>query len=549
MRLRDSGVWLAIAPWRSRAIFLVPVLLAAALRFPALAVRPMHADEAVHADKLGTLLEGGGYAYDPSEYHGPTLYYLTLPSAWLQGARRYVEIDEVTLRAVPAALGVVLVAAHLVARASLGAPAAAVAALLAALSPAMVFYSRYYIHETPLVLFTFGALLGGCWYRRRPGAVPALVTGACAGLMLATKETAPIAACSMLAALGLTLVVDRWRGLEPRSIWTVVQGRDVLLGLLATFLVAGALFSSFLGHPAGLVDAVRAYGMYLDRANAAAWHFHPWHYYLGLLVHFPAEGTPVWTEGLVVALAIAGVAAGWSRSGVPGADGRVLRFLGVYTLLMVVVYSAIPYKTPWCLLGFLQGMILLAGSGAVFLVRVFRGRAANALVAVLLAAAAAHLGWQAFSGSFRFPADPRNPYVYAHTGTDVFAITGRLEDLARAHPDGPALPVQVVSRENLWPLPWYLRRFTRVGWWNGVPEQAENAPVIVVTPDMEPALVRKLYELPPPGERELYVSLFERPVSLRPGVELRGYVAMSLWESYRSSTADSPAHGRTGASE
>ena len=44
----------------------------------------MHADEAVHADKFGTLLEEGHYAYDSSEYHGPTLYYLTLPSAWLE---------------------------------------------------------------------------------------------------------------------------------------------------------------------------------------------------------------------------------------------------------------------------------------------------------------------------------------------------------------------------------------------------------------------------------------------------------------------------------
>ena len=133
---------------RSRAIFLAPILLAAALRFPDLASRPMHADEAVHADKFGTLLEGGGYAYDPSEYHGPTLYYLTLLSAWLRGERRYVEIDEVTLRSVPAALGVALVAAHLGARGFLGTAGAAIAALLAAISPAMVFYSRYFIHET-----------------------------------------------------------------------------------------------------------------------------------------------------------------------------------------------------------------------------------------------------------------------------------------------------------------------------------------------------------------------------------------------------------------
>src|SRR5262245_21182237 len=65
------------APLRSPALILLPVLLTAALRLPALAARPMHADEAIHADKLGTLLEGGGYAYDPSQYHGPTLYYLT----------------------------------------------------------------------------------------------------------------------------------------------------------------------------------------------------------------------------------------------------------------------------------------------------------------------------------------------------------------------------------------------------------------------------------------------------------------------------------------
>jgi uncharacterized protein (TIGR03663 family) len=504
----------------------------------------MHADEAIHADKFGTLLEGGGYAYDPSEYHGPTLYYLTLLPAWLQGAGRYVAIDEVTLRSVPAALGVALVVAHLEASSFLGVPGAAVAALLAAISPAMVFYSRYYIHETPLVFFSFGALLAACRYLRKPGPAPALLTGACAGLMHATKETAPLALGSMLLALALTLVVERWRGQALPPIRSVVRGRDVLLALLAAAVVSSALFSSFLSHPKGIVDSVRAYGIYVDRASAAPWHFHPWHYYLRLLVHFPARGTPVWTEGLILVLAAAGCAAGWVAKGVPGVDSRVLRFLGFYTLLMLVLYSAIPYKTPWCLLGFLHGMILLAGAGAVFLVRASRGVAMKALVCVLLGSAVAHLGWQAFSGSFRFAADPRNPYVYAHTGTEVFEIVGRLKDLARAHADGSSMPLQIISRENLWPLPWYLRGYSGVAWWNGVSETAPNAPVIVVTPDMEPALVRKLYELPPPGKRELYVGIFERPVELRPQVELRGYAAKTLWDDFLRLEPGSPVSRR-----
>jgi hypothetical protein len=184
----------------------------------------------------------------------------------------------------------------------------------------------------------------------------------------------------------------------------------------------------------------------------------------------------------------------------------------------------------------------------------------KALVCALLVSAAAHLGWQAFSGSFRFAADPRNPYVYAHTGTDVFEIVGRLKGLARAHPDGLAMPIQVISRENLWPLPWYLRGFSNVAWWNGVPRDAPNAPVILVTPDMEEALVEKLYDLPPPGERELYVGIFERPVELRPRVELRGYATRTLWDDFRrleagsslpagrrSLPADSSSPGTTGS--
>jgi len=47
---------------------------------------------------------------------------------------------------------------------------------------------------------------------------------------------------------------------------------------------------------------------------------------------------------------------------------------------------------------------------------------------------------------------------------------------------------------------------------------------------MEPALTRRLYEVPPPGQRDLYMNLFDQPVELRPGVELRGYAQLSVWE-------------------
>ena len=66
-------------------LLLLAVILALGLRLPRLAERPMHGDEAIHAEKFGQLLEQGTYRYNPNEYHGPTLNYFTLIPAKLQG--------------------------------------------------------------------------------------------------------------------------------------------------------------------------------------------------------------------------------------------------------------------------------------------------------------------------------------------------------------------------------------------------------------------------------------------------------------------------------
>ena len=522
-----------VVPW----VFPAIVVLAAALRFPALDLRPMHADEAVHAAKMARLLEQGRYEYDPEEYHGPTLNYLTSVPAWLRGAARYADLDEVTLRSVPAAMGVLLVGAHVLLVPLVGFPAAAFSALLTAVSPAMVYYSRYYIQETLLVCFSFFALVSICRYLRTPRWGWATSAGVSVGLMAATKETWIIAGASMVAALGMMiLTAGRIRATSrPRSNghWQV---RHLVAAVLVAAVVAALFFSSFLSRPHGVIDSILSYRTYVERAaGVSSWHVYPWHFYFGLLLVFHLDGGPVWTEALIVGLALVGLLAAALRAAVPGVDRRTLGLLGIYTVLLTAAYAAIPYKTPWCLLGFLHGLVLLAGVGAVYLA----GSARNALVkwavVVLIASGSVHLGWQAWAGSFRYGADPRNPYVYAHTSTDVFEIARRLEGLAQAHPLRLDMPIEVVSRQNMWPLPWYLRRFRAVRWATRVVESDPAAPVVLTTPDMEGALVRKLYDLRPPGERELYVSIFDAPVELRPMVELRGYAAKSLWDSFQRS--------------
>jgi uncharacterized protein (TIGR03663 family) len=455
-------------------------IFAAALvfRIPDLADRPMHADEAVLADKFGGLLETGHFAYDPQDYHGPALAWLTLAPAWIGGAHRFADLTETTLRIVPALCGVLLVLMPLLLWDGLGRWGAVAAVGLTAISPAMVYYSRYYIPEMLLTTLTCAVVVCGYRYSRSGKAGWAIAAGSCTGLMFITKETAGIAVVCMLLALAST--VRR----KPSVTWPVVAAIAI-----AILIPVAAL---------GFTDGLRALMSYWQRGMHGGMHRHAWDYYLGLLVR---------NEWLIVAAAVVGATR----------KGGLLRFLAVYTCAMTLTYSLIPYKTPWCVLGALDAMILLAGAGVAALAEWLPRRAW-----VALAISLAVVGFQAWRASFPWSSDPRNAYAYAHTGRDVYAIRDRLESLGRGR------PVQVVSTRNLWPLPWYLRAFPHVEWWRSLGPGYRPADVILVTPEMEPALVHELYEVPPPGSRDLYRSIFDRYMELRPQVELRGYIRASL---------------------
>ncbi len=59
--------------------------VAAFLRFWRLELKPLHHDEGVNGFFLTTLFRDGIYKYDPSNYHGPDLYYFALAAAKMFG--------------------------------------------------------------------------------------------------------------------------------------------------------------------------------------------------------------------------------------------------------------------------------------------------------------------------------------------------------------------------------------------------------------------------------------------------------------------------------
>jgi len=514
------------------------LIVAVALRAWRLDIRPMHGDEAVHAYKFGQLLEENYYRYDPQEFHGPTLNYFTLIPARLSGKHTYASVTESTLRVVPVFFGLLLVVMPLLLAGGLGKPAALVAGAITAISPAFVFYSRYYIQEMLLACFTFAVISAGYKYARSRKAIWALLAGVFVGLCHATKETCVIAFGSMLLALFLIMLIHRRGSVSEIGLPSRIKLTHLVAAMVLAFCVSAVFFSSFLKNASGVLDSFRTYAAYFSRAGNNQHHVHPWYYYLQTLLYSKSETGPPWTEASVVILAVIGAILVVARKGLGKLDVRLLDFLALYTVIMLVVYSAIPYKTPWCLLSFYHGMILLAAVGVVTILNLLGRVLTRVIVAAFFLTVATDLCLQAFLASTVCYADLSNPYVYSQPTDDVLKIAARIEQVSDAHPARREMPVFVVCPEgDYWPLPWYLRSFRNVGWWDGVNEISGPAPVVIASPGFESRLITRLYDLSPPGQKNLYVPLFDAYVELRPGVELRGYVTKDLWDQYQQQNA------------
>jgi uncharacterized protein (TIGR03663 family) len=493
----------------------------ALLRVIDLNARPMHTDEAVHAHKFGALLERGDYRYDPHEFHGPTLNYLTLFSAWLRGERAYWQIEEATLRLVPAFFGTLLILTPLFFIRGLGRRTVLFGGVLIAFSPAFVYYSRYYIQETLLVFFT-ACFLGALWQYYVHRTLRWIIFAGCfLGLMHATKETFVFSVAAAVSA-GLWVM---WR--QKRK--PVLSPLHLAAGFFAFVSVSVLLFSSFFANPRGIIDSVSTYGIWMQRAGGQSVHIHPWYFYLDLITWIEFVEPLTWNEDGIVALALIGAVIllvnRKSKQLLPV-------FLAVYTIVLTVVYSVIPYKTPWCILSFLYGMALVAAFAAHRLLQECQMRFAKVvLAAVLLLFGLLSPVVQSKLLAFDYAADPVNPYVYAHTGDDVFEMTRRVKEAAYASGQGRDVAVQVIAGgDDYWPLPWYLRDFTSTGYWNHVDPSIVNAPIILAQQRLEQPILRTLYSVPKPGEKHLYLPLFEEEPFLRPGVPWQGYIRKELWD-------------------
>jgi uncharacterized protein (TIGR03663 family) len=439
-------------------IFFAIAFAALAVRLPQLAERPMHTDEAINGYIIGDLLTGKPFHYDPQDRHGPVLYLIAKPIVKICGAKNFSELTETELRLTPVVIGSAMILLFGAAVEIFGFIPCLIAALLFAFAPLPVYYSRYFIHETLFVAATFGLILSGWQTLKKNSVLLAVLTGMCAALMLACKETAVIHFFALACAAFCGWLFKREKFPSPKIITTV----------FAVFIVATILLFTWFGQNwSALSDLAHAVSRFAARAGGEG-HEKPLSYYLKLL------GTG-WSGALILTAAALGFFDALFST------RRV--FFAVYSLLIAIIYSAIPYKQPWLALNLWLPLSLLAGIIVESCRRAEPKFHARLLVLFLVCIGGTGLAHDTLKYAFKIPADGKNPYAYAHTTDDILRLAPRLNELAQQ--DKISNPHIVVVMKDAWPLPWYLRGFFYIGFWQ--PEEKTGGADFFITASEPPA--------------------------------------------------------------
>jgi uncharacterized protein (TIGR03663 family) len=472
------------------AIFIVLALLALAVRLPQLGERPMHTDESINAYIIGQLLKGETFHYDPRDRHGPGLAAVTLPLVKLEGAKDFAGLTESDLRLSPVLAGTATILLLGAGVEMFGFAACFIAALLFAFAPLPVYYHRYFIHESLFVAATLGLILSGRRAVQAKSVLAAVLAGFCAALMLACKETAPLHFLAMAVA-GLVC----WFVSSPKkAVADFLPLKGLLAGTGVFLFTVVLLFTWFGRNPGVFADLFHAIPNFAARAGGEG-HEKPFWYYAKLL----GDG---WSGGVIAGLAVLGIyLALFTRRGrrPQGADlapqdaplpqSPYRLFLVIYGVLIFAMYSVIPYKTPWLALNFWLPMALLAG----ITVEWFWFRTAKpydrAIILFFLSGLGFLMAHDTRERVFTAPADENNPYAYAHTVDDLLGLPPRIAEVCRQK--NWVQPRIAVVAADAWPLPWYLRQYSQVGYWQ--PGQATGpADLYITSPEASEAMTNQL---------------------------------------------------------
>lgn len=427
------------------------LVLAAVLRLTLLDIKPAHFDEGVNGYFVDQMTRNGLYQYDPTNFHGPLHFYILFATQTLLGREEWAQRLPLAL----ASFGCVAFLLYGYRR-WFSATAARFAALAMAVSPGFVFYGRYAIHETWLVLFLMLLVAGlaGMWCDGRKRDLWFTGIGL-AGIML-TKETWIIHVVALGLAWGTLWGIEKvWPSANdlPLAVRREATGDDILRVGTICFAFVLFFFSGCLIDPSGIVGFVEAYAVWTHTGTGGeSGHEKEWFYWLvpnanndgGLMLRYE---WPV----------LFGVAASFGV--VLPKTRRFLRWLAIGAVGTLVAYSIVRYKTPWCLIAFAWPFFLVFGAGVEWLME----RVDRWTISVMAGLVCFFSFNEAKTLNFKKFADETEPYVYVQTTLDLNKLLDPLHWELTRDPNARYRIGHVIQNDK-YPLLWLLGDWPNVTW-------------------------------------------------------------------------------------
>ena len=446
--------------------------LAAFLRFFLLGIKPPHFDEGINGWFVDQVMKNGFYRYDPTNYHGPLHFYVLLLSESLFGRNLWA----LRLPVVLVSIGCVWLALKF--EPFVGKNVSRIAALAMALSPGFVFYGRYAIHEVWLQFFSMIFILGllGLWRR---GTLTYLW---CAGVgltgMILTKETYAIhVACALLAipTVAISYALNRVPDAKPaKQTWSWIDLAMIMIvgGFAIVFFYSGTFFNW-----SGVKGLYLAFKAWTETGAAGHGHEKAWDYWLKLMGPLPDVGgndSPLqrlrngradafgYELPMLAGLILCAFCQKFKNLN--------LRYLAIYGVGVLFVYSIIPYKTPWCIISINWPFLFLGAAALVFLWDNLPGftRYISVVVGLFLFG---HLAYKSYGLNFVHYDDPKELYAYVQTYRDYRKFVDPILQKLRLDPSAKRHLHGLILLDSYFPIPWVIDEIPEIGYYSEGPDK------------------------------------------------------------------------------
>ena len=449
-------------------IFILILIGAIILRFWHLDLKLLHHDEAIHAWFSYELLTKGAWMYDPS-YHGPFLYYVTAGMFAALGS------SDLVARLLPCLFGTLLIPlVYCIYRLEyITKNQTLLVALFLAISPDMIYFSRFLRHDIFMLFFTFLLLVAFLYYLERRQTRFAIISAIAIAGALSCKEEMPV----ILLIFASFFLIAIWRG---SFILPATWKRDTLLGILIIVTLMSVLYSGFGGHTETLVGkdfGVGTEGVHFD-LHSTGWYkaiehwtsMHkqqrlggPWFYYIPLYLLYEL---PIFFLALIGTLQFIfkgidlrlflmrlKLMIRYRKKAVPTGDlaaisihqlqtqrpastksDEFFRLCIYWMILTMAFYAYVGEKVPWLIIPQLLPMCFVAAYQLNW------QKTAIALAGCLFLLT---MTWHvAF-----VPADINEPIVQVQNSEDLRLVMQLMD----------ASDNVVIASKDYWPLPWYYR--------------------------------------------------------------------------------------------